>query len=400
MRILFVADGRSPIALNWIEWFTAHGHEVHLASLYASSPDLPLASLNLIPVAFTRAAQVSEQSGTGSLLKRLAPAGLRTRLKQRLVPRTLPGAARQLKALIRQVQPDLVHAMRIPYEGMLAAMAVPVGLPLLISVWGNDFTLHAHSSAPMRRLTRQALQRADALHTDCHRDQTLAGDWGYDRGKPAIVLPGGGGVQLAVFYPPEPANQPADSSLTVINPRGLRAYVRNDTFFKAVPLVLARHPEAHFLCPAMAGESAAQAYIQAYRNDPAVAQAVRLLPRLGRSEMADMYRQAKIVVSITTHDGTPNTLLEALACGCFPIAGDIPSLREWITPGENGLLVDPGDAGELAQAILTAAENSALRDKAGALNLQQVHARAEYGRVMAAAMEFYALLIGKNAPVG
>ncbi len=48
---------------------------------------------------------------------------LRTALRQWLGPLTLPGAARQLRLLIDQVQPDLVHAMRIPYEGMLAALA-------------------------------------------------------------------------------------------------------------------------------------------------------------------------------------------------------------------------------------------------------------------------------------
>ena len=389
MRILYIADGRSPIALNWIQWVTARGHEVHLVSLYACSPDLPLASLNVMPVAFTQAARLADQPGGGSLLKRLAPADLRTRLKQRLVPRSLPGAARQLEALIRAVQPDLVHAMRIPYEGMLAAMAVPDRLPLLISVWGNDFTLHAPSSPPMRRLTHQALQRADGLHTDCYHDQKLAGEWGFDPSKPAIVLPGAGGVQMNLFYPPAETDRQSEGPLTVINPRGLRAYVRSDTFFNAVPLVLAQRPELSFICPAMAGESAANAYLKI----PEIARAVSLLPHLSRTEMAEAFRRAQIVVSITTHDGTPNSLLEALACGCFPIAGDIPSLREWITPGENGLLVDPGDADALAQAILAAVGDSDLRRQAQAVNLDLMRARAEHTQVMQTAFEFYAQMI-------
>ena len=41
--------------------------------------------------------------------------------------------------------------------------------------------------------------------------------------------------------------------------------------------------------------------------------------------MAALFRQAQVMLSITTHDGTPNTLLEGLASGCFPIAGDIES---------------------------------------------------------------------------
>ena len=49
--------------------------------------------------------------------------GLRTTLRQWLGPLTLPGAARRLRTLIDHLQPDLIHAMRIPYEGMLAALA-------------------------------------------------------------------------------------------------------------------------------------------------------------------------------------------------------------------------------------------------------------------------------------
>ena len=43
-----------------------------------------------------------------------------------------------------------------------------------------------------------------------------------------------------------------------------------------------------------------------------------------------------MTVSPSTHDGTPNTLLEGMACGSFPIVGDLESLREWIEPGLTG----------------------------------------------------------------
>jgi glycosyltransferase involved in cell wall biosynthesis len=124
-----------------------------------------------------------------------------------------------------------------------------------------------------------------------------------------------------------------------------------------------------------------------------ISSGVDLLPPQSRQQMADLFRQAKITVSITTHDGTPNTLLEALACGCFPIVGDIESLREWITPGVNGLLVDPGDPNALARAILTAISHPELLQRAREQNLQLVNERAEYGKVMRAAEEFYSSVI-------
>ena len=109
--------------------------------------------------------------------------------------------------------------------------------------------------------------------------------------------------------------------------------------------------------------------------------------------MADLFRESQIVISPSMHDGTPNTLLEAMACGCLPVVGDIESLREWITPGVNGLLVDPDDPQELAQAICEGLQNPELRARAQIENARLVADRAEYGKVMGEAEKFYRELI-------
>ena len=169
----------------------------------------------------------------------------------------------------------------------------------------------------------------------------------------------------------------------------MRAYIRNDSFFEAIPLVLKAFPQARFSCPTMAEEAQA---IKQVRKLGLEAQ-VDLLPRLARSQMADLFRRAHVVVSPSTHDGTPNTLLEAMACGSFPIAGDLESLREWITPPLNGLLVDPRDPRALAEAIIQALKDPILRQKALEWNVRLIAERAAYERVMPAAADFYSSLV-------
>jgi glycosyltransferase involved in cell wall biosynthesis len=407
MRILFVADGRSPTALNWIGGIIQRGHEVHLVSTFACQPNLALVSLNIVPVAFSglkgSADLPTRKAGGAAFVK------VRTALRQWFGPVTIPRAAQQLRTIIQAIQPDLVHAMRIPYEGMVAALALSQdsrenGLqapPVLVSVWGNDFTLHAAANRWMRQYTHLALQRANGLHADCHRDIRYAHAWGFDRRRPTIVLPGGGGIQLDIFTSPaetgagshdfEEINHPGqrmnseNSALCIINPRGVRAYVRNQEFFQAIPLVLAHFPTLRVLCPGMAGEKQVIRWVR----ELGIEKNVDLLPSQPRSSMADLYRQSQVTVSPSTHDGTPNTLLEAMACGCLPVAGDLESIREWITPGINGLLVDPADVQGMAQAILSALENEAFRLRAMAYNQRLVAERAEFGKCILLAEQFY-----------
>jgi glycosyltransferase involved in cell wall biosynthesis len=282
--------------------------------------------------------------------------------------------------------------MRIPYEGMMSAVALggPPGAmkaPLIVSTWGNDFTLHAPSTRLMSHYTRETLQVADALHADCQRDVRLAGEWGFARGKPALVAPGNGGILSDVFY--APANLVEEA--VIINPRGFRPYVRNDVFFKAIPPVLARHPGAKFIFALMHGEVQAEQWIA----ELGIGHAVELLPPLTQFQMAETFRRAQIIASPSIHDGTPNSLLEGMACGCFPVAGDLESVREWITPHTNGLLFDPASAESIAGAILTAIENKPLRENAAGLNQTIIASRAEYRQNMQRVEEFYRQVLAR-----
>jgi len=382
MRLLFVADGRSPIAINWIRYFVERGDEVHLASTFACQPELDVAGLDITPVAFSG----TKRSSTSSSMRPASSKtiGLRTAIRHYLGPLTIARSARKLRTVIERVKPDLIHAMRIPYEGMLAADAYN-GTPLLVSVWGNDFTLHAPSTRLMRHYTRWTMQIANALHADCQRDVRLAAEWGFSARRPTLVIPGNGGIRTDVFFPSEKlVDKPV-----VINPRGFRAYVRNDVFFKAIPLVLEKVPEARFLCASMAGEAQAQQWIKEF----GIGHAVELLAPMPHAQMAEAYRRAAVLVSPSVHDGTPNTLLEGMACGCTPVAGDLESIREWITDGENGLLTDATDPHKLAESIIRALKSKDLREQAAGLNAKRIAEGAEYNTCMSQASSFYQRII-------
>ena len=399
MRLLFVADGRSPIARNWMLYWIEEGHDVHLLSTHGCEADSRLSSYHVVPVAFSsRAGAGKGRRGSRSPRHSLS-LGFKLRMRNWLGPLTLPWAGRVARSLIERCAPELVHAMRIPFEGMLAAVADPPA-PLLISIWGNDFTLHARSNPAMAWYTRKTLRRAQGLHADCRRDVRLAIGRGYPSKGPRIVLPGGGGVRPEYFHrrtsdhipdsdiPQMVQRIPVDRP-TVINPRGFRVYIRNDTFFHAIPIILQAEPRAQFLCPGMQGKAQAEATLDALE----IRDAVWLLPSVSPAVMGLLFRQSQVMVSPSEHDGTPNTLLEAMACGSFPVVGDLESLREWIEDGVNGSLIDSGDADHLAQAVVHAMRTPALRERAARENERLIAQRGTYHVVMGQAEAFYRTLI-------
>jgi glycosyltransferase involved in cell wall biosynthesis len=399
MRICFIADGRSPIAKNWIAYFLDR-NEVHVISTYPCLADAyPQASVQEVTSRISRGMTgdkaVSRSPGLLSRYVSKARSGrfadFTLAVQHRIERSEIGRRSAKLSALLREIQPDLIHAMRLPFEGIIAALADPAA-PLLVSVWGNDFTLFASRFTGTCRDTRRALQRADALHCDCYRDLTLARQFGFDPQKPGIVIPGNGGIQLNLLTVRDREDaalrrhfEIPEKARLICNPRGFRAYVRNDTFFRAAAVVAKTRPDVIFAAVAMRGNAVAEQWI--FRLG--IQANMRLLPMLSRSDMFALLRTSDIMVSPSEHDGTPNTLLESMAAGALPICGDIESVREWITDGVNGKLRLASDPEAFAEAILSALADNALRASAAEVNRRIVQERAEYTSCMQRAEKLY-----------
>jgi glycosyltransferase involved in cell wall biosynthesis len=387
MRLLFVADGRSPTTLSWLQYWVEEGYETHLISTYPCIPPAGLKSFHTLPVAFGGLAGgggMGIRFGFKNQLKRI----LRP-LRDVLGPLSLPLHRKQFRTLVQTIQPDLVHALRIPFEGMLAA-ATPKSIPLVVSIWGNDITLHARASFLMAGLTRRALVRADGLIADTHRDIQLGREWGLGSKKPALVVPGAGGIRFeeldAAIKRSAPLPEGIPPGLLVVNPRGQRpGSLRQDVFFKAIPFVLEKVPQAVFVCPPLKGDAEAEKLVETL----GLQESTKLWPHLEQGQLWALLKQAAVFVSPSVHDGTPNSLLEAMACGCLPVVGNIESMREWVRDGVNGLLVDANSPRALAHGMIAALENQSLRDRARNENARLLAERAEYGHCMAMARAFY-----------
>jgi glycosyltransferase involved in cell wall biosynthesis len=393
-HILIVADGRSPTALSWIKNIQSMGYQVSLISSFYCEKPPQIKGFSILPIALSRFSAnsqvVREQSSITkgkTLVRRFAP--FLQKIRYILGPLSLLRYASPYKKLVEEIAPDLVHALRIPYEGMLGS-STPREIPFVAAIWGNDLTLHAKGSWLMRRFTRRCLSRADGLTSDTERDIRLAFNCGLSSTAPTLTIPGSGGLNWdAIENSGEfdnPFNIP-EGVAWVVNPRGLRpGSVHQEVFFEAVSRVIKAQPNVRFICPNLAGQSQAEVWVKQFNIE---AQTF-LLPKLTQSQLWALFKKSALFVSPSSHDGTPNTLLEAMACGCLPIVGDIESMRAWIDHGKNGFLIDPLDSHALAQAMIAALKDPALRQSAAEINLEKIKQQAAQDVTLPLIDAFYA----------
>lgn len=71
------------------------------------------------------------------------------------------------------------------------------------------------------------------------------------------------------------------------------------------------------------------------------------------AEPVPLLRQAEFFVMPSRYEGFPMALFEAMSCGLAVVASDCSAgVRQIVRPGQDGLLVPPGDPEALAQAML------------------------------------------------
>jgi glycosyltransferase involved in cell wall biosynthesis len=394
VRITIVCDYRSPIARSWADAARMTGAEVSIISSRAGHDPLGDSSTPIVPlgpealaVQLLRRIRGGEGSPVSSETP-LRPNGLRS-IARRFAPLLLPAHAKPLRKALAATRPDVVHALRLPYEAMATVRAWAF-TPIVASVWGNDFTLHAERSRLNKAATRQTLQRIQGLHTDCFRDQRLAVSLGFDPRKPTLVVPGSGGIVGARFSA-SGATLRAElgipsSAPVILNARGLREYVHLPEFIAAAKLVLRSNVDAHLICTGMRGYAPMDDLVSGLGPDGS---RVHLLGTIPHSQMPALFRSADIALSLTSHDGTPNTLLEAMASGCYPIVGPVESVQEWVTDHINGRIVPPRDSIGIARAILESLADTDVRDRASNVNAELIRERADRMTLRPSVARFY-----------
>lgn len=84
-----------------------------------------------------------------------------------------------------------------------------------------------------------------------------------------------------------------------------------------------------------------------------------------RQDMVDIYNEADIFISTSDYEGTPNVLLEAMACGLPVVATRAGGSADVVREGETGYLVPIGDVKNLRECVQKLVEDELSRKQMG-----------------------------------
>ncbi len=356
MNILFIANAASIHTIRFVEYFVQKKYEVHLISYLPPDAPIPGVILHILPSLFSN-------------------------IFLDFFPRQL-----YIQKIIARVQPDLIHAM---YVSKFGWHLVPIRkIPTLLTALGDDILILPHTGLIYFLYTKLALKKADIIYAVSeHIRQAIITEYNIPENT-VKNLPIG--VDLSVFYPGI-VKSPANShQIRIFSNRGFRHEYDPKTIIDAVASVHASYPDSMlFLKGGGPERQAFEEYVFLQGFDSFI----HFLDRTDYSSVADDYRKTDIFISAAISDGTPVSMLEAMACGVACVMTDVGGVPEWIRDGHNGLVFPPKRPDILADKIRFLLDNPDERVKLGNNAQKTIEFRGDWARLMRELEDDYSALV-------
>ena len=251
---------------------------------------------------------------------------------------------------LRRASPSLLHLHHVwpAADRYLPALANLAGVPHLVV---TEHIVGSPHSAAQRTLKRQELARADAVTAVCGAvAKTLVRDYGVDRGRVRVV-PNGAEPPDEEAEWEEVREIRARLSATRLRPLWVMAARLEEQKGHTVLLEALAEVSRRGLdfVVALAGEGSLRGTLEAKASALALSGRVRFLGQV--EPIGPLLRAADAVVLPSLWEGLPLTLLEAMARARPVVATTVGGIPEVLEDGACGVLVSPGDAKALADAL-------------------------------------------------
>lgn len=350
MRLLFAGDIRALHLKRYIQYFRSHNHQVASASVECD----PKFKLDY---------QI-EAPNFPDFLKYIC--GLNS-----------------FRKIISDFKPDLINCHFVPNYGLLGMLSR--FHPVVISAWGSDILISANKSIFHKFRARKILHSADLVLTDAEMLTTRTSQLGVELNKIKTIP---FGVEAEILEKGKARKIENRKQLKLISTRQLKPLYKVDTFVSAIGKlsslndydisILGEGSDLHLLQEIAVNCGQEKSIFKGHQK---------------HVDLITMLLDSDIYISCSESDSTSVSLLEAMACGCFPVVSDIEGNREWIADGENGLLFPVGDIQALADKIESATRDISMRQKAVHHNFELILNKAVWENNMAEVEQEFETLV-------
>jgi glycosyltransferase involved in cell wall biosynthesis len=355
LRICFIGDGRSIHTHHWASHF-ARIHDVHLITYDPAGTRLPGVEEHVVGSAF--------QNPFLSFIPRQLAIG----------------------RLIDEIRPDLIHAHFITKYGFHLPFFRRI--PSIVSAWGDDILVLPRASWAIRQgtaCTLRSVNRIYAVSRDI-RDRIIC-EYAID---PAKVCHVPFGVDPAIFSPETGSQGDGARSLRLFSNRKFYPVYDHETMVEGFALACRTYPEMRLV---LKGTGPLEPAIRRQIASVGLQSKISVEHWTSHDDVAGDLRGSDIFISTALSDGSPVSLLEAMATGLACIATSVGGVPEWIADRETGLLIPSRDPGALARAVLTLARDPGFRRRLGEKARAEILARGDWQRIMEKVEKDYEALV-------
>lgn len=364
MKILFISM-QAIHATRWIENLKDAGHELYWFDVLERG-NLKT-NIELEQIVNWKKRKVPYIKGEHFLRKNFPM------IYEKIEPYLEVTANEKLAQILEEVQPDLVHSfeMQSCSYPILKTMRKYPHIKWLYSCWGSDLFHFKNHPTHLSKI-KAVLNRIQYLHTDCERDFIIAQQLGFN-GKHFGVIPGGGGFNLEAFLPY--IQSVPERKIILI--KGYQHHVgRGLVLVKALQNIQETIQKSGFEVVVFGAHPVVIDYVKENK----LPYQVYDRHGLAHQDLIQLMGKSALYLGNSLSDGMPNTLLEAIGMGAFPIQSNPGNVTaEIVTHGINGYLIEnPNDDKSISDLILKVLQQPQLQQKAFEINQKTAKDRLDY----------------------
>ncbi len=283
---------------------------------------------------------------------------------------------------IKEIHPDVVHSfvLYISCAPILSIMQKNPQIKWIYSAWGSD--LYYYQNIPEYLIEiKRVLLRVDYLFTDCERDHKLALNYGF-KGIFLGVFPGGGGYDVNYL---KNFSEPLSARKTILVKGNQNRSGRALPVLKALEEIAGKLNSYQIIV-----YGAENPKVLRFRESDNLD--IKIYGLLPHEEVLKLMGKSLIYIGNSNSDGMPNSLLEAIIMGAFPIQSNPGGATEEIVEhGVNGLLIsNHDDDQEIKNLIVNAVHDvDMIRSAAGHNNKDVIVPGLERGHIKKRVQEAY-----------